>query len=196
MRTPTNPVLVTAKPRTAVRFRPPPLFLCAGGEYPSRFHRVPSPRQIPRIYRGSSRTNGVLLGLRRTPGRPDHIVEIAGDRLAALCSGVLIAQSSNGRRVADGGHQFSQRDVGIAGDDRGGVVTEIMRTHTAQTHGVTGAPPGQREVSSAEGQARRASEDRSVRCRPWAGLWRSVSAHQQSLQQDPHPLVLWEWREG
>jgi hypothetical protein len=100
-----------------------------------------APGQIPRIYRGSSRTNGVLLGLRRTPGQPDHIVEVAGDRLAALCSGVLIAQSSNG-------------------------------------------------------QARRASEDRSVRCRPWAGLWRSVPAHQQSLQQDPHPLVLWEWREG
>jgi len=89
----------------------------------------------------------------RTLGRLDHVIEVAGDRFAALRSGVLIAQGRNGRGVADGGHQFSQRDVGIAGDDRGGVMTEIMRTDTAQTHGVTGAPPGQREVSSAEWKA-------------------------------------------
>ncbi len=92
-------------------------------------------------------------GLLRTLGQTDHVIEITGDRLAALRSGVLIAQGRNGRGVADGGHQFSQRDVGIAGDDRGGVVTEIMRTDTAQTHVVTGAPPGKREVSSAEWKA-------------------------------------------
>ncbi len=55
-----------------------------------------NPRQIPRIYPGSSRTDVVQGGLLRTLGQTGHVIEIAGDRLAALRGGVLIARGRNG----------------------------------------------------------------------------------------------------
>jgi hypothetical protein len=71
---------------------------------------------------------------------------------------VLVAEGRDVRRVADRCHQFTQRDVQVAGDHRGGVKPEVVGTLQVPLGLVTQVGP----VSAASPQSNEASAPRCV----------------------------------
>ena len=91
-RTRLHPTLLTAKPRTAVRFRPPPMSEGAGRRWCFSLLPIRRCRSMAHRWHSSIRTTAYGSGLRRTSGGVDHVVEVVGDGLVPFRRGLLLAQ--------------------------------------------------------------------------------------------------------